>query len=136
MGRRGSREREREGQRDRENSNSNTLFYKDCSLGSVKNLTMHRERGRETDRQIEREREEEGQATARAALTCRKVTMRHRTSPPRKTPLMSQASWGRMLQKATSRSAMLRCRMNMCILEVIFRLLPSATSTHTLPTTA
>ena len=32
-----SRGRERE--RERENSNSKTLFYKDCSLGSVKNLT-------------------------------------------------------------------------------------------------
>ena len=26
-------------ERERENSNSKTLFYKDCSLGSVKNLT-------------------------------------------------------------------------------------------------
>ena len=30
---------ERGGERERENSNSKTLFYKDCSLGSVKNLT-------------------------------------------------------------------------------------------------
>ena len=40
----GQRERERgEGEREREredsNSNSKTLFYKDCRLGSVKNLT-------------------------------------------------------------------------------------------------
>ena len=37
----GGRERERERKRDRqtENSNSKTLFYKDCSLGSVKNLS-------------------------------------------------------------------------------------------------
>ena len=28
-----------EGERERENSNSKTLFYKDCSLGSVKNLS-------------------------------------------------------------------------------------------------
>ena len=40
------REREgggREGERERENSNSNskTLFYKDCSLGSVKNLSSN-----------------------------------------------------------------------------------------------
>ena len=34
---RGERERERE--RERENSNSKTLFYKDCSLGSFKNLS-------------------------------------------------------------------------------------------------
>ena len=27
------------GQRERENSNSKTLFYKDCGLGSVKNLS-------------------------------------------------------------------------------------------------
>ena len=37
------REREREGGKikggRRENSNSKTLFYKDCSLGSVKNLS-------------------------------------------------------------------------------------------------
>ena len=33
------REREREKERERENSNSKTLFYKDCSLGSVKNLS-------------------------------------------------------------------------------------------------
>ena len=33
------RERERETERDRENSNSENLFYKDCSLGSVKNLS-------------------------------------------------------------------------------------------------
>ena len=33
------REREREGGRENSNSNSNTLFYKDCSLGSVKNLS-------------------------------------------------------------------------------------------------
>ena len=26
----------------RENSNSETLFYKDCSLGSVKNLSINR----------------------------------------------------------------------------------------------
>ena len=36
-GREGVVERERE--RERENSNSKTLFYKDCSLGSVKNLS-------------------------------------------------------------------------------------------------
>ena len=46
---RDARERERGGwgvgkggrgrERERENSNSKTLFYKDCSLGSVKNLT-------------------------------------------------------------------------------------------------
>ena len=29
-----------ERERERENSNSKTLFYKDCSLGSVKNLTI------------------------------------------------------------------------------------------------
>ena len=33
------RERKRERERDRKNSNSKTLFYKDCSLGSVKNLS-------------------------------------------------------------------------------------------------
>ena len=33
------REREREKERERENSNSKTFFYKDCSLGSVKNLS-------------------------------------------------------------------------------------------------
>ena len=33
------RERHRERDRDRENSNSKTLFYKDCSLGSFKNLS-------------------------------------------------------------------------------------------------
>ena len=34
------RERERrERERERERENSNTLFYKDCSLGSVKNLS-------------------------------------------------------------------------------------------------
>ena len=40
---RGGRERETDRQRQRENSNSNwkTLFYKDCSLGSVKNLTTN-----------------------------------------------------------------------------------------------
>ena len=32
-------QREREGERERENSNSKTLFYKDCSLGSFKNLS-------------------------------------------------------------------------------------------------
>ena len=37
------RERERGGGRERENSNSKTLFYKDCSLGSVKE--RERERG-------------------------------------------------------------------------------------------
>ena len=31
--------RERERKTERGNSNSKTLFYKDCSLGSVKNLT-------------------------------------------------------------------------------------------------
>ena len=40
----------------RENSNSKALFYKDCSLGSVK-----RERRRETERQTHR-----GRATERA----------------------------------------------------------------------
>ena len=35
------RKKKEERERERENSNSNmkTLFYKDCSLGSVKNLT-------------------------------------------------------------------------------------------------
>ena len=33
------RETDRQTNRERENSNSKTLFYKDCSLGSVKNLT-------------------------------------------------------------------------------------------------
>ena len=35
------RERDRERERERENSisNSKTLFYKDCSLGSFKNLS-------------------------------------------------------------------------------------------------
>ena len=37
------RHRHRQRQRDRENSNSKTLFYKDCSLGSVKNLTTTNE---------------------------------------------------------------------------------------------
>ena len=32
-------ERERERERENSNSNSKTLFYKDCSLGSVKNLS-------------------------------------------------------------------------------------------------
>ena len=31
--------KQRERERERENSNSKTLFYKDCSLGSVKNLS-------------------------------------------------------------------------------------------------
>ena len=35
----GGTERGRE--RERENSNSKTLFYKDCSLGSVKNLSIN-----------------------------------------------------------------------------------------------
>jgi len=35
------RDRQRQRQRDRENSNSKTLFYKDCRLGSVKNLTTN-----------------------------------------------------------------------------------------------
>ena len=33
--------RERERKRGRENPNTTTLFYKDCSVGSVKNLTSH-----------------------------------------------------------------------------------------------
>ena len=33
------RQRETEAERETENSNSKTLFYKDCSLGSVKNLS-------------------------------------------------------------------------------------------------
>ena len=33
------RDRDGERQRQRENSNLKALFYKDCSLGSVKNLT-------------------------------------------------------------------------------------------------
>ena len=33
------RERERQSVREREDSNSKTLFDKDCSLGSVKNLS-------------------------------------------------------------------------------------------------
>ena len=33
------RQRERDRDRQRENSNSKTLFYEDCSLGSVKNLS-------------------------------------------------------------------------------------------------
>ena len=52
--------------RERENSNSKTLFYKDCSLGSVKNPTtsptdkqISRERERERKRERERERERE-----------------------------------------------------------------------------
>ena len=32
-------ERERERERERESLNSKTLFYKDCSLGSAKNLS-------------------------------------------------------------------------------------------------
>ena len=41
-GGRGGREGGREGgERERENSNSKTLFYKDCSLGSVKNLSIN-----------------------------------------------------------------------------------------------
>ena len=37
-------------ERERENSNSKTLFYKDCSLGSVKNLfNNERERERENN---------------------------------------------------------------------------------------
>ena len=32
-------ERDRQTDRDRENSNSKTLFYKDCVLGSVKNMS-------------------------------------------------------------------------------------------------
>ena len=36
--REGGRERERGREGERENLNSKTLFYKDCSLGSVKNL--------------------------------------------------------------------------------------------------
>ena len=35
----GQRETERVVSRENSNSNSKTLFYKDCSLGSVKNLT-------------------------------------------------------------------------------------------------
>ena len=39
----------RQQERERENSNSETLFYKDCSLGSVKNLSNNeRERERES----------------------------------------------------------------------------------------
>ena len=34
------RERDRERERETERENSNTLFYKDCSLGSVKNLSV------------------------------------------------------------------------------------------------
>ena len=33
------KKREGGGEGERENSNSKTLFYKDCSLGSVKNLS-------------------------------------------------------------------------------------------------
>ena len=40
-------------ERERENSNSKTLFYKECSLGSVKNLTAS---PCETERERERER--------------------------------------------------------------------------------
>ena len=36
----GSGERERERERERENSNSKTLFYKDSSLGLVKNVSI------------------------------------------------------------------------------------------------
>ena len=58
------RGRQTETERQRENSNSITLCYKDCSLGSVKNLTVlakllmnryHRET--ETERETEREKE-------------------------------------------------------------------------------
>ena len=48
---------------ERANSNSKTLFNKDCSLGSVKNLSNEREREREREREGEggeREREREG----------------------------------------------------------------------------
>ena len=35
----GERDRDREREREGERENSETLFYKDCSLGSVKNLS-------------------------------------------------------------------------------------------------
>ena len=35
----GEKKKRRRKKRERESSNSQTLFYKDCSLGSVKNLT-------------------------------------------------------------------------------------------------
>ena len=37
----GEREREREREGERERENSKTLFFKNCSLGSVKNLTTN-----------------------------------------------------------------------------------------------
>ena len=37
----GGGERERDWERERERENSKTLFHKDCSLGSVKNLTTN-----------------------------------------------------------------------------------------------
>ena len=43
-------------ERERESSNSKTLFYKDCSLASVKNLSNNRVRERERGRGKERER--------------------------------------------------------------------------------
>ena len=36
----GKRERGRERERESSNSNSKTLFYKDCSLGSVKEMVL------------------------------------------------------------------------------------------------
>ena len=48
---------------ERENTNSKALFYKDCSLGLVKNLSnllnYTDERERETDRQTDRDRDRE-----------------------------------------------------------------------------
>ena len=60
---------EREREREREAgcggggiSNSKTLFHKDCSLGSIRNLTnspcyVNEEKEREKERRMERERE-------------------------------------------------------------------------------
>ena len=53
---------ETETETERENSNSKTIFYKGCSLGSVKNLSnnyslLERERQRQRQRQTDRQRE-------------------------------------------------------------------------------
>ena len=53
-------ERQRQTYRHRENSNSKTLFYKDCSLGSVKNLTTsdtERDRQKVIQRETDRDRD-------------------------------------------------------------------------------
>ena len=61
--------------------NSKTLFYKDCILGSVKNLferETETDRDRQTDRQRHRETDIENTSTR---LTRKKVSCMHKISP-------------------------------------------------------